>query len=230
MRVVVTADDVRGTLGGVDVDSGVIALARARIARGDHGAALVRFENDDRAPLLIQVERADAFPVWLFGNGHVGRALVNVLGVVPAHVRWIDSRAADFPDTVPANVEIVVTDAPEDELEDAPTGAFVVVMTHSHALDLALVEAALARDDWRYLGLIGSRSKRAQFERRLAARGASAEALSLLRCPIGTQGVGITDKHPGSIAVAIAAEILMIREASLKRREPSRTVELVGGH
>lgn len=230
MRVVVTADDVRGTLGGVDVDSGVIALARARIARGDHGAALVRFENDDRSPLLIQVERADAFPVWLFGNGHVGRALVNVLGVVPAHLRWVDSRAADFPDTVPANVEIVVTDAPEDELEDAPTGAFVVVMTHSHALDLALVEAALVRDDWRYLGLIGSRSKRAQFERRLAARGASAEALSRLRCPIGAQGVGIRDKHPGSIAIAIAAEILMIREASLKRQDPSRTVELVGGH
>ena len=68
-------------------------------------------------------------------------------------------------------------------------GAFVVVTTHSHALDFTLIEAALARDDWRYVGLIGSKSKRAQFERRLAARGHAAEALARVRCPIGTQGV-----------------------------------------
>jgi xanthine dehydrogenase accessory factor len=139
-----------------------------------------------------------------------------VLGVLPAQVRWIDSRGDDFPSRIPHNAGIVITDAPEDELERAPAGAFVVVTTHSHALDLALIEAALARDDWRYIGLIGSQSKRAQFERRLAARGYPSDAFARIHCPIGVHGVSIKAKHPGAIAVAIAAELLVVREASAR--------------
>ena len=215
-RLLVTADDARGTLGTGVLDSAAIALARTRLAGVAQGAALVRFAHDDQATLLVQVERPDPFPILLFGNGHVGRALADVLGVVPAQVRWIDSRAADFPQRVPHNVEIVVCDAPEDELRHAPAGAFVVVTTHSHALDLTLIETALARDDWRYVGLIGSKSKRAQFERRLAARGQPVEAFARVRCPIGAQGVAIRGKHPGAIAIAIAAELLVVREASAR--------------
>jgi xanthine dehydrogenase accessory factor len=225
-RLVVTRDDVRGSLGNVALDSGAIGLARARLAAASTGAAIVRFAGDDDAPLLIQVERCDAFPVLLFGNGHVGRALVRVLGVVPAQVRWIDARAGDFAQSVPGNVEVVVTDAPEDELADAPHGAFVVVTTHSHALDFALIEAALARDDWRYLGLIGSKSKRAQFERRLAARGFGDNAFARIRCPIGTE-IAIHAKHPGAIAIAIAAELLVVHEAAVRRAGTPREFELV---
>lgn len=224
-RLVVCADDVRGTLGDVALDSAAIAAARARLHGTSDGAALVQFAGPSEAPLLVHLERADPFRVLLFGNGHVGRALVNVLGVVPARVRWIDSRAADFPHRVPANVEVVATDDPEDELQDAPRGAYVVVTTHSHALDFALIEAALARDDWRYLGLIGSKSKRAQFDRRLAARGLPADACARIHCPIGTRA-GITAKHPGAIAVAIAAELLVVREAGARARAP-RAIELI---
>ena len=223
-RLVVTADDVHGTLGSVALDSGAITLARARLAGPNSGTGLVRFADGDRPPLLIQLERPDAFTVLVFGNGHVGRALVGILGVVPAHVRWIDARADDFPSTVPGNVRIVATDAPEEELVDAPAGAFVVVTTHSHALDFALIETAMARDDWRYVGLIGSRSKRAQFERRLAARGFPADAAARIRCPIGTEGVALEDKHPGAIAVAIAAELLLVREATARRADVPRGV------
>jgi xanthine dehydrogenase accessory factor len=215
-RLVVTADDARGTLGASPLDSAAVALARTRLAGVHQSAALVRFAHDEALTLLVQIERADPFPVLLFGNGHVGRALVEVLGVVPAQVRWIDSRAADFPTTVPPNVEVVVCDAPEDELRDAPAGSFVIVTTHSHALDFTLIETALARDDWRYVGLIGSRSKRAQFERRLAARGHAAEAFARVRCPIGVEGVAIRGKHPGAIAIAIAAELLVVREAGAR--------------
>jgi xanthine dehydrogenase accessory factor len=216
-RMVVTADDARGTLGASALDSAAIALARTRLAGNARGAALVRYTDDADTSLLIQVERPDPFPVLVFGNGHVGRALVNVLGVVPAQVRWIDSRGGDFSDTVPANVEIVVSDAPEDELREAPAGAFVVVTTHSHALDFTLIEAALARDDWRYLGLIGSKAKRAQFERRLASRGHDPGALARVHCPIGVEGVAIRGKHPGAIAVAIAAELLVVHEAGARQ-------------
>lgn len=215
-RLLVTADDARGTLGGNAIDSAAISLARTRLAGAARGAALVRFAQDAEATLLVQVERPDPFPVIVFGNGHVGRALVAVLGVVPAEVRWVDARGADFPQRVADHVHVVVSDAPEDELRDAPPGAFVVVTTHSHALDFTLIETALERDDWRYLGLIGSMSKRAQFERRLAARGGSLEAFARIRCPIGIEGAAIRSKHPGAIAVAIAAELLVVRETSAR--------------
>lgn len=224
-RLVVTADDVRGTLGDVAMDSDAIGVARARLAAAHDGAALVAFERDAATALLVHVERSGAFPVLVFGNGHVGRALVNVLGVVPAQVRWVDARVADFPEHIPGNVEIVATDAPDDEIADAPAGTFVVITTHSHALDLALVEAALARDDWAYAGLIGSKSKRAQFERRLAARGFS-DPFARIRCPIGT-AVAIRGKHPGAIAVAVAAELLLAREAYARRTDAPQGIELI---
>ena len=218
--LVVTVDDARGTLGDDALDSSAVAVARTRLAGAASGATLVRTAQDDRATLLIQIERPEAFPVLLFGNGHVGRALVDVLRVVPAQVRWVDARGADFPAERPANVDVVVTDAPESQLRDAPAGSFVVVTTHSHALDFALIEAALARDDWRYIGLIGSKSKRAQFEQRFAARGGHGDAFARVRCPIGA--IGIKDKHPGAIAVAIAAELLLAREAAAHASDASR--------
>jgi xanthine dehydrogenase accessory factor len=164
----------------------------------------------------VQIVRADPFPVLVFGNGHVGRALIGVLGVLAAQVRWIDARDEAFPETVPTNVEVVVTDAPEEELRNAPHGAFVVITTHSHALDYTLVEAALTRADLRYIGLIGSKSKRAQFERRLAARGIASDAFARVQCPIGARAAAIRDKHPGAIAVATAAELLLVREATAR--------------
>jgi len=214
--MLVTDDDTRGSLGSRELDSAAIALARTRLAGVAQHAALVSFAEDNATTLLVQIERPEPFPVLVFGNGHVGRALVGALGVVPAQVRWIDSRADDFPAYVADNVEIVVTDTPEDEIEHAPAGAFVVVTTHSHALDLSLIETALARDNLRYIGLIGSTSKRAQFERRLAARGFAPEAFARVHCPIGSHGVAIKGKHPGTIAIAIAAELLLVREASAR--------------
>ena len=215
-HLVVTADDVRGTLGSSDLDSASIALARTRLAGTGTGAALVHDGSDERTTLLVQIARADPFPILVFGNGHVGRALMGVLGVLAAQVRWIDARGEDFPDAVPSNVHVVVTDAPEDELRNAPHGAFVVITTHSHALDYTLVETALTRADLRYIGLIGSKSKRAQFERRLAARGVPADAFARVQCPIGARAVPIRDKHPGAIAVATVAELLVVREATAR--------------
>lgn len=214
-RLVVTADDARGSLDDAALDSAAIAAGRQRL--GGAGSGLVAAGS---ATLLVHVVHPDAFPVVVFGNGHVGRALVAILGTLPASVRWVDGRAADFPAVVPANVDIVVTDTPEDEVRHAPRGAYLVVMTHSHALDYELVAAALARDDWRYVGLIGSRSKRQQFERKLAARGVPADALVRVTCPIGVHGP--RSKEPGVIAVAVAAELLAVRE-TVAGRDLART-------
>ena len=216
-RLVITTDDVRGSLGDAALDSAAIGEARARLALPEARSGIVAAPG---ATLFLHLCRPDAFPVCVFGNGHVGRALVQVLAALPAEIRWIDTREHDFPGAVSGNVEIVATDDPVAEVSAAPRGAYLGVMTHSHALDFAIVEAALARDDWRYLGLIGSRSKRAQFERRLVARGMASEAFARLTCPIGAGP--LRSKEPGVIAVAAVAEILAVREAASAARSSRR--------
>ena len=205
--LVVTGDDSRGSLGDAGLDSAAVEVARARLAAD--GPTCVAEAGD--ASLFVHVVRPQAFEVLLFGNGHVGRALVQVLGALPCSVRWVDERESAFPAHVPSNVEVVATDAPVDEVADAPRGAVVVVATHSHALDFEIVEKALLRDDWAYVGLIGSKSKRQQFAKRLAVRGLPEAALARVTCPIGAPS-GLAGKEPGVIAVGVAAEILALRE------------------
>ncbi len=116
-----------------------------------------------------------------------------------------------FPETIPGNVTINVSDQPEAEIAAIPAGSFVLVMTHSHPLDQRILMAALKRDDFRYVGLIGSATKRARFIRRLKALGLSDAQLARLTCPIGIEGAG--GKHPAEIAIAVAAQLLQVRDA-----------------
>jgi xanthine dehydrogenase accessory factor len=216
-QLLVTIDHAAGSLGESAADSAAIALARPRVRAGVAGAMLAPSPTGDGSTLLVHVIVPADFTVLLFGNGHVGRALVQVLSVLPVEVRWIDNRDVDFPVVVPANVEIVATDAPDGEIANARPGACIVVMTHSHALDFAIVGAALARDDWRYLGLIGSQAKRNQFAKRFAARGIDAGRFDRVTCPIGAiDRVAIRSKEPGAIAVAVAAELLALRECRVR--------------
>jgi xanthine dehydrogenase accessory factor len=164
-----------------------------------------------RTTLVFEAIRPTRWHVAVFGAGHVGKALVKLLGELPCAVTWIDSRESEFPEVSPPSVRRVVSDAPEDEVRAVPPGADVLVMTHSHQLDLEIVEAVMKRGDHHYLGLIGSRTKRARFEQRLAAHGHSPEELARLTCPIGLAGVG--SKHPAEIAIAVAAQLL--RERSM---------------
>ncbi|MDR5855274.1 xanthine dehydrogenase accessory protein XdhC [Caballeronia sp. LZ062] len=148
--------------------------------------------------------------VVVFGAGHVGHALVKVLGALPCVVQWVDARDELFPDEVPANVQIEATDLPDAIVDEAPAGAYFIVMTHDHSLDFALTQRIMRRDDFAYFGLIGSKTKRVKFERRLMERGLAAERLVEMTCPIGVEG--IVDKAPASIALAVAAEVLRVRE------------------
>jgi xanthine dehydrogenase accessory factor len=118
----------------------------------------------------------------------------------------VDERVNEFPQEIPANVEKIVTSAPADALNNLKDDTYILVITHSHDLDYMLVEKALKQNKFSYLGLIGSDSKRAKFEKRLKADGISAKQLSDLTCPIGVEGV--KGKHPREIAIAVAAELL----------------------
>lgn len=153
----------------------------------------------------------DLRALLLFGAGHVGRALVLALAQLPFAVTWVDPRPDAFPAYLPKNVAVARLDDPVSAIRDAPPGSFVLVMTHSHPLDLALVSAALADDRFPYVGLIGSGSKRARFERMLRDAGVAAERIANLVCPIGVHG--IRSKTPAVIAAATVAELLMRDEA-----------------
>ena len=153
----------------------------------------------------------DRRTLFLFGAGHVGRALALALAPLPFAVTWLDPRPEAFPAYVPGNVTLVRLDDPAEALADAPDGSFVLVMTHSHPLDLAIVHAALAGGRFPYVGLIGSKSKRARFTRQLAAAGISQERIAGLVCPIGVDGVH--SKAPAVIAAATVTEMLIRDEA-----------------
>jgi xanthine dehydrogenase accessory factor len=150
-------------------------------------------------------------PVYLFGAGHVGRALALALAPLPFAVRWIDPRPDEFPKLAPANVTLVAAADPPAELTAAPDGAFVLAITHSHALDLAVVAEALRQDRFAYVGVIGSATKRARFASQLRAAGFAEARVARLVCPIGAPG--IAGKEPAVIAVAVAAQLLMARGA-----------------
>ena len=148
----------------------------------------------------------------LFGAGHVGAAIVRALADLPCHVTWVDEREDMFPAQVPDNVVIEACDAPEALVGQAPAGGSFLVMTHEHALDLRLAEAILARADAGWFGLIGSHTKRMQFEHRLHARGCAPERIAAMVCPIGLPGIG--NKAPAVLAASVCAQLLMVWEAA----------------
>lgn len=146
----------------------------------------------------------------LFGAGHVGAAIVRALADLPCHITWVDEREDMFPAHLPDNVRIAATDMPEEFVAMAPVGGSFLVMTHSHALDQRLTEAIMAREDGGWFGLIGSQTKRKQFEHRLQARGVAAERIAAMVCPIGMPG--IHNKAPAVIAASVACQLLMVWE------------------
>ena len=201
-------------------DARLTERARSLLAGTADSAALLAGQTVGRAETLLDVSLPPELQVVLFGAGHVGRALAEVFGRLPMRVRWVDPREEEFPATVADNVEVCCTDVPEAEVRAAPADAVFLVLTHSHALDFDLVRAILDHNDFRFCGLIGSQSKRTSFEQRLRARGYGEQAIARLHCPIGAPG--LAGKEPEVIAIAIAAEVLQLRGASLAARPAQR--------
>ncbi|NYT84550.1 xanthine dehydrogenase accessory protein XdhC [Pollutimonas harenae] len=234
-RMLFTADRQWSSIGGGQMEWRAADIARDMLAGqqgyGAHhveriplgprlgqccgGVATLAFDLLTQA--LLDQEAAARQPpdqhLVLFGAGHVGRALVPILGSLPCTVLWVDERDAQFPEAWPANVSIEVTDTPEAVVDQAPPGSYFLVVTHCHALDLRLCRQILKRDDFAYFGLIGSQTKRHKFERRLRERGVPDARLARMICPIGVPG--IRGKAPEIIAVAVAAQLLQAREQYL---------------
>jgi xanthine dehydrogenase accessory factor len=153
---------------------------------------------------------AEPTPFYLFGAGHVGRALSVALAPLPFLVTWIDARPGAIPQDFPVNVTGIREGDPVELLGRAPDGAYVAIMTHSHALDLDLAIAALNAGRFPYVGLIGSATKRARFTSAMHKMGMAAETIGKLICPIGL--TAIRDKAPAAIAASVVAQVLMARD------------------
>ncbi len=236
----VFSDAVINTIGGGHLEFQAIAEARALLQRSTQavvpahaqdvvlryalgpalgqccgGVVHLRYEPIHAAnvPALKERLTRHAETVALFGGGHVGKALVQVLGMLPYRVWWIDSRDEIFPGQLPPNVMTEHSDPVQAAVANLPVGAHVLIMSFSHAEDLDVVAACLKRlrvqADLGSVGLIGSKTKWATFRHRLAARGFSDEELAQVTCPIGVPL--IHGKEPEVIAVAVAAQLLQRR-------------------
>lgn len=186
------------------------------------GQVWLRWSPLDAEALTAWPPQPPRWQLQLFGAGHVGRAIVRLLEGLPCEVRWIDERAEQFPpQPLAPHVHRVCGQTAGDalargadlaaevvaEVAAAPAGAAYLVATHSHELDLALARAILDRGDFGWFGLIGSATKRARFERRLAAWGIAEARIARMACPIGLPG--IVGKAPEVIAVSVVAQLLM---------------------
>jgi xanthine dehydrogenase accessory factor len=233
-KMVVSRDRTWGSVGGGNLEAAAIARARELIESGSAEPEIRETQLNPHARhehgrqccggvVRLLLEPLEVRPVVaLFGIGHVGYELARILSRLPIQLLLVDSRAeqldrvrlADVIDGS-ADVSIHRTLLGEQVLEQLPRGAHVVIMTHDHAEDFALCDAALRLPQLLgSIGLIGSSVKWTRFQAQLAAAGHSPEIIARITCPIGQPG--ITGKDPAVIAVAVAAALLQ----TLPTQEP----------
>lgn len=203
------------------LQAGQATSAWALAASGQYGNVL---SGTADAWQFCQEIETIPFPIYIFGAGHVARALVQQLGLLHADITLIDSREEAFTGIDGDRLHTVITDVPEEEVMAAPAGTYFIVLTHSHAQDFTICEQIFRRQDFAYFGLIGSASKRATFEHRLIDRGLPRDRLEEMTCPIGIPG--ITGKEPEVIALSVAAQLLQLRDARRLAARPRAGVAL----
>jgi xanthine dehydrogenase accessory factor len=213
-RMWVGASEAHGTIGGGNLEYTALKIAREMLLSGEQqrerrfalgdalgqccgGSVTLVFTLKD-----IEEQDAKTRSIFLFGAGHVGKEVAHILGRLPCSLAWIDPRPDVFPASVAANTRVVIEEEPAWMVDEAPAGAHYLVMTHSHALDLELVERILRRGDAAFVGLIGSQTKAAKFRSRLLQKNL---AVDRLVCPIGLFKGG---KHPAEVALSAVAQIL----------------------
>lgn len=194
----------------------------------DGRAGLIKYGSSS---FFVERLGDEATALWLYGAGHVGRALVHVLAELPFCITWIDSRSdmlSQAMDELPARQRDETTalhdDDPDRVCLTAPGDAWHLVMTHCHDQDLRICEALLSGPHFGFLGLIGSQTKAARFRHRLRDKGVPPDLIARLVCPIGIDG--IHDKRPAAIAIAVAGQLLQQRALARCPTSPAPAFEL----
>ena len=213
-KMIVTSEQCYDTIGGGHLEHKAIKHARLLLANRAQRSQIEHFALGaslgqccgGAITLLFEPINPPALTVAIFGAGHVAKALVPIIGHLPCQVRWIDSREHEFPSSIPSNTQPIISEQLTDDVQDLPPNSYVLVMTHNHQLDQAIVEAVLARKDALHLGMIGSDTKRRKCEHRLRHKGFTEQEIMQLTCPIGL--TSISGKLPGEIAVSVAAHLI----------------------
>ena len=165
----------------------------------DHSNLTVK-SGEIREPL-----RPSGTPIWIWGAGHVGRALVHILQTLPQFdLTWVDFDQSRFPPNTGGSTTVIQASAMPMLVPHAPTDAHHFILTHSHDVDLALCHALL-KHDFEYAGLIGSDTKWSRFRKRLTDAGLEMSDIERITCPIGRPEYG---KHPSEIAIGILCNLL----------------------
>jgi xanthine dehydrogenase accessory factor len=215
-RMWIDTHETRGSIGGGNLEFTALKIAREMLLSGETrrerkfalgdslgqccgGSVTLRFSRVSKTEHQFE----ESFAVVLFGAGHVGKEVARILENVPCSLTWVDPRPDAFPPSTKAKV--VIEDEPAWAVDEAPPHAYYLVMTHSHALDLEIVERVLKRNDVAFLGLIGSATKAAKFRLRLQQKSICPERLV---CPVGLFKAG---KHPAEVAVSAVAQLLARR-------------------
>lgn len=217
------------TLDGAAPVPDVATLADLRNQSLAAGAIIrpVVLTDGRQTDVLVQSLASCGPPVVIFGAGHVGRACATALAQLNCVVTLIDSRATMLEPSLPAAIDKQHVGDPTCAVADIPAHSFVLIMTHDHALDLALCEQVLQRHDLSHVGLIGSTTKRRRFHKKLRAAGFGEHEIERLNCPIGIET--IRSKAPTAIAISVAAEYLQFREARVGTDASWQPVALAGG-
>ncbi|MEM6463899.1 MAG: xanthine dehydrogenase accessory protein XdhC [Pseudomonadota bacterium] len=218
-----------GTIGGGQLEMMAINAARQLIETGNASdemnvplgpeigqccggrvvLALDRLDEEAIGALSGQVQDEDRRQpqVYVFGAGHVGKALTQSLSPLPLRTILVETRQAEL-DATSAEVEKQLSAMPESLIAQAAPHSVFVVLTHDHALDFLIVQQALVRGDAAYVGMIGSKTKRAAFLSWHKDNGGDPAEAERLICPIG--GRRVSDKRPEVIAALVAAEIITV--------------------
>ncbi|CAH0991375.1 hypothetical protein SIN8267_01478 [Sinobacterium norvegicum] len=213
-KMVVTAEQLFGTIGGGHLEYKALAKAQALIAGNDSDQHIEHFALGPSlgqccggsATLMFECFARSGIDIAVFGAGHIGKVLVPILAGLNARVHWIDNRENEFPAAIPAAVNAIVSDHPVDEIDDLPAGCYYLILTHNHQLDFDLTAAVIKRGDASYLGVIGSNTKALRFQKRLQQRHFSAEQIASMTCPMGN--LDVPGKLPMEVAVSVSAEII----------------------
>ncbi|WP_342076803.1 xanthine dehydrogenase accessory protein XdhC [Yoonia sp. SS1-5] len=212
-QMMVWPDRTAGTIGGGQLEWQAIGEARAMLREGRSahqqtiplGPALGQCCGGSvslRWELGQAIEAQPKRPVWIYGAGHVGRALVHVMDPLPGFdITWVDTHADRFPQT---SVTTLVATDPARVVPHAPDCAEHLILTYSHEIDLALCHAILSRP-FGSAGLIGSATKWARFQSRLAALGHAPAQIARIACPIGDPALG---KDPAALALGVAVTMI----------------------
>jgi xanthine dehydrogenase accessory factor len=242
-KMLVTADAVYETIGGGNLEATAVALAREMLAAVEAGLRPAPTTHTirltEKAPaeyglqccggevtILLEPLLSAKPSVAIFGVGHVGLALAKVLSILPVELWLVDSRTEMLEGSrlaslhaQQAEVRVYPAPIPETVTQDLPPGTHVLVVTHDHAEDLAVLDAALRRCDLGFIGLIGSSGKWRNFQQKLRQQGFSSEQIAHITCPIGLPQV--PGKSPEAIAIATAAQLVPLLLPTTQTRAES---------